>query len=149
MMQVVEWFIRVSSEGLTEQERKKFAALLWRLFLLWFVLWSFGLLGPNSGFAKARDIEHQIAEAVEPILEELTKIRKEMEKDNETQRQQLVEGVILRIREMQKVCMSLPPDTAARNRMAILIENAQLEYEALTATDDRPGQRYPVTQICD
>lgn len=143
MNATIEWIVRAFSEGLSAEERRKFAAVLWRLTTLCCFLWIFGLLGSSSGFATKSDADAKIAEALRPIAEDIRKMRQELERSNDQQRRLLIEAVITRIRDLQKVCMATQPDTPARSRMVIMLDDAQIEYKTLA------GERYPLNPQCE
>jgi hypothetical protein len=144
----LDWLLRFFGEGLSTEERRRFGVVLWRLMVSGALLWGFGM-GPVQGFATEATVDKKLAAALQPVLEELRLLRQGLERNNEQQRQLLIEAVVTRIRDMQKVCMALPVDSAPRQRMASMIEAAQIEYQTLTSSGRYKGARYPLAQQCE
>lgn len=144
----VDWIFRVFGDGLSAEDRKKFGVVLWRLLVSGSLLWAFSV-GPINGFATESSVDRKVQMAMQPVLKELQSLREGLERNNEQQRMLLVEMTGTRIRDMQKVCMSLPPDSSQRQRMGSMIESAQIEYQNLTSNGRYKGSRYPLAQQCE
>ena len=142
MNAVMDWTVRLFTAGLTDEERKKFVAALWRMAIFMHVLWAWGFLGAESGFARAKDVPEGLQRQLDTIISQL-------ERSNENQRRMLQEDIAQRIRDLYEVCESTPPKSAQRRRIISEIEVAQIEYEELTRNGGRRGSRYSTTLKCE
>ena len=146
MLPVFDWILRAGADGLTPTEKGKFAALMWRGLVAVHILWACGFLayvGLGGGFAKADDVDQKVATAMNPVMQQLKEINQSLDKATEGQKRILIETKTIRIRELQKTCMTTQPNTVERNRLAAEIDMAQFEYKQLT------GERYPLQPTCD
>lgn len=146
------YLIQVITEGIPASQVRAALVLCWRGALTIGILDAYGFIGP--GFVTSAEAESIAAVKLQPVIDELKRVVAELEKNNNQARKERIEGVILRIRELQKACMGTQPETAARSRIAALIEISQLEYQQLTERQVAPniyvpGQRYPLNPQCD
>lgn len=141
MKELAQFLMKLVLGGLTEEERQLGYKLLttfgYRLLMVFLICWAYGvfeIVGGGEGFAHAENVEKQIADAVQPIVDEQAKQGNLIKELTALVNEQIANSIATEIRYLVgKRCAE--KDLFERDRTQREIDRKQREWRRYAVSD--------------